>query len=171
MIVKREFVCEIMDSTDLLQDMWSRYSSVDLGGRPEFDSRQGQDISHFSTASRPTLGHSTSYPVGWVRVVDFSPPPPHQNPTQCGICKHVRGWVSIGRNWISFFLREEAEFSLRNLVLNKTGRWIMSRKSVILLVCHGHELFRSYSDIVVEKLILYIQYCSSVNTAGLEIIN
>jgi hypothetical protein len=31
-----------------------------------------------------------------------------------------------------FYLRMETEFSLRNVVLNeKTGRWIMSKKSII----------------------------------------
>jgi hypothetical protein len=40
-----------------------------------------------------------------------------------------------------FYLRTEAEFSLRNMALNKTGRRIISRKSIIVLnptICIGH---------------------------------
>jgi hypothetical protein len=38
-------------------------------------------------------------------------------------------------------LGSETESSLRNVVLNKMGRWIMARKSVIILVYHHHELY------------------------------
>jgi hypothetical protein len=54
-------------------------------GRPGFDSRQRQQIAHFSTSSRPALG-STQPPIQWVpgdispdlkrleRDADHSPP-------------------------------------------------------------------------------------------------
>jgi hypothetical protein len=71
MILKREFLSESMDSIELLQDMWSQYSSVDLPGRPGFDSRQGQEIFLFSTASRPTLG-PTQLPIQWVQCVKLT---------------------------------------------------------------------------------------------------
>jgi hypothetical protein len=41
--------------------------------------------------------------------------------------------LSIGPNWIGFYLRIEIESSLWNVVFNKkTGRWIMSKRSIIV---------------------------------------
>jgi hypothetical protein len=47
----------------------------------------------------------------------------------------------LGPNEQGFYLRTDAEPSLRKAVLNKkTRRWIMSRKSVIVVIYHRHEL-------------------------------
>jgi hypothetical protein len=62
------------------QNLPSGHCSVGTAGQPGFDSRQGQEIFLFITASRPVLG-STQPPIQWVPVInrpgceaDHSPP-------------------------------------------------------------------------------------------------
>jgi hypothetical protein len=55
-------------------------------------------------------------------------------------CPEIRSssidWAQLSR----FYLKTETEFSLRNAVCfkEKTGRWIMSRNTIIVFTCHRH---------------------------------
>jgi hypothetical protein len=59
--------------------------------------------------------------------------------------------LSIGAKWVGFYLRTETESSLQNVFNGKTGWWIMSKRSIIVLMCHRHTLLDPINNVLVVK--------------------